>query len=283
MRYRNLLMGALLLAVTGCDDDGVSVQNPEPAASVRFINAVPDTGVVSLRFVDKVENLPTLLGVPFRSHSGFYQRVTPGARNARVFPSDTLVTLAPIMLVDTTVTLTANNRYTVVYAGRAAGNQDRLAMFEDGVPPTPPANSIAIKVLHAMVGTGNVDVYITPSDTAGIALPDPITGALAVVEDVPYLGQSAYVNVPTRPDTGPLTRYQLTVTAANSPTPIFTARPGPVGIAALAGETHGPQPGIQISGSVLTAVLVSGSIPGTRQAVSASPTAFLMVDKVLNP
>src|SRR5690606_4635370 len=79
MRYTKLLtFMTLLLATTACDDDGVTVQgDPPPKASVRFVNAVPDTGTVDLRFWDQVENLPSLLGVAFRSYSGMYQGVEP--------------------------------------------------------------------------------------------------------------------------------------------------------------------------------------------------------------
>ncbi len=168
MRYGNLVMCAVsLLAVAACSDpSGVNEQpDPGPVALVRFINAVPDTGTVDLRFVDRVENLPTLQGVAFRSTSGFYQRVEPGSRAARIFPNSTNPELTKIFLVDTTVPLAADTRYTLVYAGRAragapAAEGHRLAVIEDPRdPPTPPANQIAIKALHVAVGTGNVDVY----------------------------------------------------------------------------------------------------------------------------
>jgi len=282
IKFLALMMS--LLAFGACDDSGITdLGPPSPAALVRFINAVPDTGVVDLRFVDKVENLPQLLGVPQRAYSGMYARVEPGARKTRVFPNSTNPVLTQIFLVDTTLTLGADTRYTVVYAGRAQGNQDRLVVMED--PATPPSpTGLAIQALHVAVGTGSVDVYVVPVASVTAATPaDFATNNAGVLRNVAYLGKaSAYLNVPVRPSGG---FYRFVVTAAGQTTALFAVTPNQPGAAAPAGASYGPQPGVQIAGSVLTAVIAPGTIPGTRQSTAAnqSPTVFLMVDKVLNP
>lgn len=287
MRYSKLLTCIVSLAALGAcsDDEGVTDVTLQPAALVRFINAVPDTGTVDLRFIDKVENLPTLLGVAFRAHSGGYQRVAPGARPTRVFPNSNDPKLTQIMLVDTTVTLSEGQHYTLVYVGRAAGNQDRLAVLVDPPTPTPPAGNIAINVLNASVAlTGPVDIYVAPATSTTVGNADPIANAVTVVKNVAFLGRSAYVNIPVRPTTGtPL--YQFVVTAAGSTTPIFSAIPNLPGIPTPTGQLFGPQPGVQISGSVLTAVIAPGSVVGTRQSTSANqtPTVVLWADKTLDP
>lgn len=290
MKYgKYLTFAATLLALGACsDEDGITdLGAPPPAALVRFINAVPDTGTVDLRLWDRVENLPTLLGVPFRSYSGMYQRAEPGQRAARIFPNATTTALTSIFLVDTTITLNANTRYTMVYAGRASGNQDRLVLIEDpATPPTPGAGQIAFQALHVAVGTGPVDVYIVPVATTSAATPaDFATNNAGVLRNVPYLGKAtAYVNVPVRPTTG-TPFYRFVVTAAGSTEPLFAATPNQPGATAPAGASYGPQPGVQIAGSVMTAVIAPGSIAGTRQSTAANqtPTVFLMIDKVLNP
>jgi hypothetical protein len=288
MRYmRLLLVAAPLLAITACDDDGMSVNNPEQRALVRFLNAVPDTGMVDLRFIDRVENLPTLQGVALQSHSGYYQRVIPGARNAVVFPGVADASGTPALvsqvLVDTTLNLTGPTRYTMVYAGRATNNQDRLLVLEDPQPPTPPANQIAVKALHVALGVGNVDVYVVPVSSATAATPaDWQTARAAVLSNVPYLGRSpAYVNVPALTGTQ---LYRFVVTAAGSATPLFAFTPNQPGAAAGAGGTlASAQPGVRIAGSVLTAAIFSGSTAGRRHSVAAnqSPVVHLLVDKVL--
>lgn len=292
MRYAKLLCAVSLLAfVAACDESGVEPAAPTPPqAVIRFLNAVVDTGTVDFRFVDKVENLPTLMGVPFRGYSGGYQPVDAGTRPVRVFPSSSDINLTQIRLVDTSIPLTANSRYTLAYAGRAragapAAEAHRLAVIEDPATlPTPPAGQIAIKALHVAVGTGAVDVYIVP--VSGTTAPTPAdfaTNNAGVIRNVGYLTQSGYVNVPVRPSTaGAL--YRFVVTPAGSTTALFAATPNQPGAASTV-PTVGPQPGVQIAGSVLTAVVAPGSTPGSRQSTTAtqSPTVFLMIDKPLNP
>jgi hypothetical protein len=282
MRYSKYMLLFLAATLAACDDDGISVSDPGPAALVRFINAVPDTGTVDLRFVDKVENLPTLQGVAFRGASGVFQRADPGSRSAVVFVNSTDVALTSTRLVETSVDLTADTRYTLVYAGRASGDQDQLAIVNEPAPPTPPAGQIAIKVLHAAVGTGAVDVYVAPATSAANNA-DPIANAVTVIRNVGYLAQSAYVNVPVRPTTGE-TLYQFAVTATGSTTVLLSGRPNLPGASATV-STTGPSPGVQIAGSVLTALVLPGSVPGTRGSTTANqtPTVSLIIDKALNP
>lgn len=299
MRYYKFLMCALpLLAVAACSDsDGVTdLGAPEPKALVRFINAVPDTGTVDFAFVDIVENLPSLKEVAFQSSSGFYQRAEAGTRPVRIFPNSTNIDLTSIRLVDTTVDLKVNTRYTMVFAGRAADGSHGLEIIEDpATPPTPPAGSIALQVLNLAVGMGAVDVYIVPVDERDDPVPaDFATDNVAVVSNVGYLKKAGdYINVPALDPLadadGPY--YMFIVTAAGSTTPIFHAVPDATGEPAPSSGSYGPQPGVQIEGSVLTAVVMSGATPGTRQSTITvegvemvrPPTVLVIADKVLNP
>ncbi len=298
MRYAKTFLWTLsVLALGACtDDSGITTVGPPPsAASVRFINANVDTGAVNLRFPDRVENLPTFLGVNFRSTSGFYQGVGAGTRLTRLFPASSDINLASVLLVENNTNLAAGQRYTVVYAGRAragapAAEAHRLAVLEDPAAsalPTPAANQIALQALHVAVGTGNVDVYIIPVDSAAAATPaDFVTTNAGVLRNVPFLGRAAnYVTVPVRPTTtGRL--YRFVVTATGSTTPLFAATPAQPGAAPTA--SAGAQPGVQIGGSVMTIVVAPGATPGSRGAVATgsganvNPTAFLIADKVLN-
>ena len=150
MRFKTMLVLGLAIGGVGAckNDNGITdAAAPAPAASIRFINAAVDTGTVDFRFVDKVENLPMLLGVAFRGTSGFFTRVTPGTRPVRIFVNSSDPVQAQKRLIDTTITLVADKRYTLIYAGAARGNADRLAVIEepastlDGAPA--PDTSIA--------------------------------------------------------------------------------------------------------------------------------------------
>ena len=301
MRYK--MMAALILtvmAVGACSDDsGLTDPAPIPeAALVRFINAAVDTGTVDLRFIDRIENLPTFLGVPFRGTSGMYQRVMPGTRAVRIFPNDTTPGGTSRRLVDTTVTLAAGSRYTFVYEGAARGNADRLVVInEPATLPTAPAGMIAIRVLHLERGRGAVDVQFAPSDTVvkhtapDTALnPAPartIYPKLATrITNVAYLTYSPYVNIPVLPTATPKdSLYFFFVQDAGSGTDAYSRLSVQRGATAPAGSTYGPQPGVQIPGSTLTAILFATATAGSPARVTATATPGIVVvpDKVMNP
>jgi len=229
--------------------------------------------------VDKVENLPTFLGVPFRGTSGGYQGVDPGARPVRVFANDTTIAGAAQRLIDTTITLVADARYTLVYAGRARGNADLLAVIEeDATLPAPAAGQIAVKTIHAAVGTGTVDVFV--GNSGG----NPITSTVTKFSNVAYLAKTAYSNIATRP-VGAGNLYTFAVTNAGATAAAFSATPNMPGAPALPGQTYGAQPGVQVDGSVLTAVVFPGATPGSRAATTTNqtPSVVLVFDKALDP
>jgi hypothetical protein len=288
MRHSKFLFFLPLLALAACSDDAMTVNPAEPAAVARFVNVNVDTGTVDLRFTDRVENMPSFLGVAFRGHSGVYQRVGPGARPTVIFPSASNINLTSIRLIEQTVNLTADTRYTFVYAGRAAAGapaaqQDQLAVLQEPfVLPTPAAGSIALQVIHAAVGRGNVDVYVVP--VASLTATTPATFATTnagVFRNVGYLSKASdYITVPVRPAGG---FYRFVVTEAGSTTALFAATPNQPGVAQPAAGSFGPQPGMQISGSVMTAVISAGTTPGTRQASAATNanSVFMLIDKPL--
>jgi hypothetical protein len=287
MRIRKLVLAVLPALVLGaCDDDGVSgPANLGPTAAVRFMNLVRDTGTVDFRFVDRVENMPSFLGVTVRGTSGVYSGLGAGNRPARVFPNSTDPVLAQTFLKNVTLNLAANNRYTLVYAGLAGTGEDELAVFEDPATLPDPGDAIAIKVLHGAHGIGAVDVYVVPVTSATAATPaNWQTARVAVIQNVSYLSQTAYVNVARRPTTGDVL-YRFVVTAAGGNTPLFASTPSLPGTRAPAGATYGHLPGVQIEGSVLTAVIAPATVPGTRGSVAANQTAgvFLQIDKALEP
>ena len=276
--YKILSLGLAVFALAACsDDDGVVGPVQEgPKAFVRFINAVPDTGVVDFRFIDKLENLPTFLGVPFRASSGVYQPIDPGTRPVRVFVNSTDPVAAQRMLIDSTITLAAGGRYTLVYAGRARGNADRLAVIDDDATLPTPGTSIAVRTIHAAVGTGAVDVYVANSGAA-----DPIAAKVGQFSNVAYLAKTAYSTLPVRSGTGAL--YLFGVANAGAATTLFSATPNQPGIPTPAGQLTSPQPGVQIAGSVLTAVMFPGATAGSPAATATNqtPTVILFIDKAL--
>lgn len=276
--YKTLSLGLAVFALSACSDDSgvVGPVQEGPKALIRFINAVPDTGVVDFRFIDALENLPTFLGVPFRASSGMYQPVSPGTRPVRVFVNSSDPVAAQRMLIDTTITLTAGARYTFVYAGRARGNADRLAVIDDDATLPAPGTSIAVRTIHAAVGTGSVDVYVANSGAT-----DPIGAKVSQFTNVAYLAKSTYSTLPVRTGTGAL--YLFGVANAGATTTMFSATPNQPGIPTPAGQLTSPQPGVQIAGSVLTALVFPGATAGSPAATATNqtPTVVLFIDKAL--
>ncbi|HEX2779307.1 MAG TPA: DUF4397 domain-containing protein [Gemmatimonadaceae bacterium] len=283
MRLKVILaLGLTALGLSACKDDS-GITDPRaipPQALIRFVNATVDTGIVDFRFIDKVENLPTFLGVKFRGTSGGYQRVDPGTRPVRVFVNSTNPTEAQKRLIDTTITLAADTRYTLVYMGQARGNADRLVVLQDPFTfPTPPAGKIAIRALNADPSVTPADVYIARSDTT-----DPVAKSAAKITSVALQSYSAYVNVDTASAS---TLYKFAVTPTGGTTPSYTSSPNVPGATAPAGASYGPSPGVRIAGSVLTALLTAAPTAGSPAATAAnqatSTRVVVLVDKILNP
>ncbi|NUO63427.1 MAG: DUF4397 domain-containing protein [Gemmatimonadaceae bacterium] len=299
MRFKTILaLGLIAVGAGACSDNsGVTDAKPiPPAALIRFINASLDTGTVDFRFIDKVENLPTFLGVGVRAASGVYQRVSPGARPVRVFVNSTDPVEAQKRLIDTTITLNADTRYTLVYEGAARGNADRLLVIEDPLTfPTPPAGQIAIRALNLNGTVGAADVRFAPTDTvkpSGVGadtVPQPrnVYAALAtMITNTPFRSYSGFVNIPALPTATPKdSLYQFQVFPTGSATMAFKSTSTQRGATAPAGASYGPQPGVQIAGSVMTAVLFPATTAGSpaRTSATANPGVVLIVDKPLNP
>jgi hypothetical protein len=299
MRFKVILALALTsVGLVACKNDS-GVTGPRdiaPAALIRFINAGVDTGTVDFRFIDKVENLPTFLGVAVRGTSGGYQRVDPGTRPVRIFVNSTNPAETQKRLVDTTITLAADARYTLVYAGAARGNADRLVVLTDPLTfPTPPAGNIAVRALNLNGTLGAADLRFAPTDTVkptkvgADTIPQPrnVYAPLAtMIANTAYLSYSDYVNLPALATASPKdSLYQFQVFPAGSGTMSYRTTSTQRGTLPPAGATYGPQPGVQIPGSVLTAVLFPATTAGSpaRTSSNANPGVVLIPDKVLNP
>ena len=283
MRFKVIFALALTAVGIGACKNDSGVTGPKaigPAALVRFVNTTVDTGVVDFRFTDKVENLPTFLGVKFRGSSGSYQRVAPGTRPVRIFVNSTNPAETQKRLIDTTITLNADTRYTLVYTGAARGDNDRLLVLEDPFTfPTPAAGKIQVRVLNVDASVGTADVYAARSDTT-----NPMSKPAATIANVALRSYSAYATMDTA---SAATLYQFAVAPTGTATAAYASSPNVPGAAAPAGASYGPGPGVRIPGSVLTAVLTGAPTAGSPAATAAnqavSTRVVLLVDKVLNP
>lgn len=277
MRVRFLLLPLALVAVTACaDDDGVTVNPRPPLAGVRFINAVPDGGPVDIRMVDQIEWSASSVttsgnyGLPFRAGT-IHWPTEAKARHIRVFPTDSSIAVTTQILHDTTITIEADKRITLMLVGSRAANTLRFIQIED-MPLTLTGQQMGVRVVNAAqpgATPGAIDAYLLQSTTTPLP-------AAPTFSNVPNLATSEYV---VR-DTG---AFAMRVTPAASTATVWSAAapngaPADGLIAATAGARG--------AGSALSAYVFPRSVAGTaapQTTAFQSPAIVYFVDQVPTP
>ncbi len=259
------LVAALALGGVACgeDDAGPILAPTPPIAFVRYVHIVPDTSSMDWRPIDAVDNSPEALNLQFRANTP-YRAMGAGARRLRVFPTSSNINITSQIVIDTTITFTANTYYTLIHIGLARAGQtpaDRIWVVEDQIPASISANQVAVRVIHAGVGLGSVDVE-SASASAG-----PYSSFAA---GVTYGTAGTYRTVPT----GALV---MRANNAGSTTTLASASTAPAGIAASGGLSAAG--GSTIGGSALTAIVVPRSVAGSAAANFTTPGIIYLVDK----
>lgn len=259
-------LGLLAIALSGAaacsgDSNGVTT-TPPPLAYVRYVQAMPDTGQVDVRFVDKVENFPAL-AFGYRSVTP-YQGIVAGSRQMRVFPTSTDPAVASQVILDTTLTFTAGTYYTILHTGYARTGQapkQHFVVLQDAVP-APSGTQVAIRAVVATPGIGPVDVYTTA------ATGDPLPAA-PTFTGIDYGAAAAWLNFTPG-------AMALKVTAAGNTTVLGQA-------AAPAGDTAkaylDPIAGTKIGGSALSAFIFAPGVAGSANAALTAAGVTYSVDK----
>ncbi|MBP7549786.1 MAG: DUF4397 domain-containing protein [Gemmatimonadaceae bacterium] len=274
MRIARLtIVGALLLGAAACqtDDGGAVSANIPPLAFVRYINAVPDTNNLTVRFVDQLEFSPmTFVNVPFRGlGQGGYQGAEAGSRHFRVFTYDPRLAgggteAVTAQLADTTFNFVAGQYYTILHLGYARTGSvpaQRVYIINDAVP-TPTTTQVAVRAIHAGLGIGAVDIFTTPLPTTALA------GAPAFA-NVGFNTQTAYVNLGV-----------AQVAAQIAATGTLTSLAGAAAPAGVAGTPAAdPIAGATVGGSVLTAVAFPASVVGSPAAAAAAASVVWFSDR----
>jgi hypothetical protein len=262
-RLATAAAAAIALAACG-DENEVTLAPRPPVAFVRYVHIVPDTSAMDWRPIDAVENSPWAYAMTFRANTP-YQAMGAGARRLRIFPTSEDISITSQIVMDSTITFTANTYYTVIHLGLARPGQapaDRLWVIEDQIPATIGAGQFALRVIHAGVGLGSVDVASASSTTGTFS--NVFTGRA-------YGSASAYQLVPT----GPLA---LRATDAGTSTVVAAASLLPAGAAAGGGLSAAG--GSTIGGSAVTAIVVPRSVPGSRApSTFTTPAVIYLIDR----
>jgi hypothetical protein len=284
---RLLLLGVAAASVAACGSSSDStLVTPDPAALVRFVNAVPDTGFMDFRFVDAVEGVPSTPFVNLAFRSGFdrsYQRINVGAHHVRVFmgsanvgPSGSTNDPAVVSTVmgDTTFTFALGVHYTFVFYGSARAGAQKFLILTDNIA-APPSGNFSLRT--ANLNTTAQDVYVNGSTT-----PLPAVGGSPGYPNVAPLSATSYINIPLAPATS---NYAVTAADAGTTTPVRSTVM-PVGTAAVA-EIPGVAAALAATagsrvGGVFTAYIFPASTVGSKAPQTAAfttPAVVLQADK----
>jgi hypothetical protein len=265
------ILGALVLGAVGCqtDDGGPTSPNIPPLAFVRYINAVPDTNNITVRFINQVDFVPlTISNVPYRGvNQGGYQGTEAGSQRFRAFRYDpnvgsgTGVGATTALLADTTFTFVAGNYYTILHAGYARAGQipaQKMYILDDGLPAA--NTNVSVRVVHAAIGLGagvsNLDAFATADTLTALA------GAPAFA-NLAYATASTFAALPTG-------QVAVQMAATGTTTRLAAGSRAPAGVVGTA--LVDPIAGFNAQGSVLTAVLF-GPVVGGSPAATATGNA----------
>jgi hypothetical protein len=257
-----LRISLLCLAVGGagaCNPDEVITTENIPTAGVRFINAVPDTGAaygLDFRFVDLPEsnaqfriqfrNGPTTSGGVTASTQIQYKPARAGQRHFRIFLSDSLQSVATVVLKDSTANLEAGKNYTVMLWGNArstGADKMRMSMWEEAVAD--PGANVALRVINATNAPIDARQYVSTGTVP----------AAATWANVPAFSASTYV-------TSAPAQFRFNIQPAGGGAALFAdalALPG-----APATADVEALPGTTVAGSAVTAVVFPRSVVGSK-------------------
>jgi hypothetical protein len=257
---------ALLLAV-GCAKDATFEEPLPEYAAIHWVNAVPDTGQQDMRIVDITENAG-LFDVNYRGANMFYQAIRSGTRTFRIFNSSTNPAIAQQVLLEGTLDLVAGQGYTLIHSGfaRSGSTPTHAALLLLDDPPVPAAGEVAVRVVHAGAGLGNVDVFIVrkPVNAATVdSLPDA-----PAATNIAFSSASAYLAAAVDDTAAALAQAMRVVFTATGTKTVLASITAPAG--QFGNSTTEPIAGSRIAGSVLTAVLVPGPVAGSAAPANAA-------------
>ncbi len=269
MNRLRLFACCVVALALGCKKDATFTE-PLPAyAHITWLNAVSDTGQLDVRIIDIPTNA-SFMDADFRSTLPFPLNIEPGARHIRVFNSSTVDSIAKKVLLDTTFTFVENQPYSFQLTGfaRPGSTPPLHAVITNLTPANPGAGQFAIRVLNvapSLAGSIRAITDTTAHADAFILGRNVLPSGAPPIGNVAFGSASVYVNV----DTG---SYRLALTTTGTIDPTVVQAMIPPGVPGATGGTPGVA-GSRIPGSVLTAIIVPRSVPGSA-APQTRPTSL---------
>ena len=258
---RLILLGVACVIPFGCGKDATGTVTPPPNATVRYINALADTGSVDIAMIDQTQWSAFAKPLAFRGASAYQVVDATHPRHIRVFPTSTVAAVTSNIIDDESLTFTAGTRVTLLLTGSARANTAHFVVISDDITP-PATGQIAVRLVNA--GGGGVDGYLTN------AAADPLPGTPTFANVAPTQ-TSAYVTRPTggvaarSTDTG-----SATVTATNA---------GPnAPTTSLTGDLF-PAAGVNSQYSKFSVYFFPRGVAGSPQNAVTTPALVWFVDR----
>ncbi len=280
----------IVAALVACKHEGGPFSSTTPpVAGFRYVNLMPDRGAVDFRIVDAITFAPSAFGATFRtggSPNGIATAVLPnyspalaGTHVIRVFWTSTNPDTAQMVVLQDTVTLSANVNYTFYAYGYTTAGQTPVVngfLTQDSTPD--PGTSVAMRVIHlappgspttAQDVPASVDVYVA---NQAVATP----AGTATWAGVGVGTFSGYKTMTTD-------SLQVFVTPAGTPATVTAKANAPKGVAGnlTTNPPTDPIAGTQQAGTSITAVIVPRSLAGSKAPQTmTTPTVIFLIDKI---
>ena len=263
MRLNRLIIPGLCIAVLfGCGKDTTAVDTPPPNATVRYINALNDTGSVDIGMIDQVQWSANQKPLAFRAASAYQVVDATHPRHIRVFPTSTNAAVTSQIIDDETLTFTPGTRVTLLLTGSARANTAHFVVISDDIAP-PAASQIAIRIVNASTG-GAIDAYVVDSTNTAV-------GGSPTAAGVAPLATSGYVGRATG-------KVAVRATAAGTPATVSASQQGPYAPASPPGDVFAAA-GVNSQYSKFSVYYFPAGVAGSPQNAVANPSLVWFVDR----
>lgn len=281
-RFQSLTLGLAVATVAGCKREPTFTEPLPALAAIHWVNAVPDTGAQDIHVVDIPSNAGLYRSVfrdPNTGSNMFYQPIEAGSRTVKAFMAASATgspAMAQTVLTEVSVTLNQNTSYTFIHHGfaRSGSTPAKAGILITDTPPTLGTGQIAVRIINAAAGLGNLDVWVVKR-AVNAATADSLSDTRSAASMAFAAAPSNYLTFPVD-GSGDATR--VVVTAAGTKTPILAQVTAPVGVAGT--STADPIAGGAVAQTVFSAVIVPRSVAGSQapQALT-TPGVIYLVDK----
>ena len=271
MRLNRFIFVGLTIAVLyGCGKDTTAAITPPPNATVRYVNAVADTGSVDIGMIDQVEWSANAKPLAFRAGSAYQVTDATHPRVIRVFPTSTNAAITSQILHEETITFTPGSRVTLLLTGSARAGTLTFVQINDDITP-PPSGQISVRAVNA--STGAIDAYIVPRTSTAISGTPSFT-------NVAPLTASAYVDraaIPTNATGAATDTVAVRATAAGSTTVTASAQ-GPAAPASPPGDVFAAA-GVNSQATKFSVYYFPRGVAGSPQNALTTPALVWFVDR----